>query len=394
MEIGIVVHGPDVVDSGMAAKLISRIKKFGDVSVVMAGTIGKTAVLDAHLENIIDISKSLKPSRCIEEFFLTKDLVILLNHGKTTENGLLFANIVISRIKDRNVKPLIQIERPGLADGKVVPWNFKSTDEAERFSKMFGMELEDVPKLVTPISIEDHGHRIIRNVYGVHVGEKIMVNGIIVGFAESEYIRIISENGFIREIEGARIKEHGLEKLHGYNNRIPIDLRTCWVKSGPLRSGKFSVRRREKTPEKSHEASEKIVHFLPSTNKRNQRLRKIKAVIIDHEAERTFELIGDADIAVTIGDDTTDIAADILYRLRIPIIGITDGDIDGFSHMKHIYPGSVVIRLEPGNDDIIGKKIRETIFNGKPVAEFDSIILLKNNIFTLSNKLIIFRKDY
>jgi hypothetical protein len=231
-------------------------------------------------------------------------------------------------------------------------------------------------------------------VYGVHVGEKIMVNGIIVGFAESEYIRIISENGFIREIEGARIKEHGLEKLHGYNNRIPIDLRTCWVKSGPLRSGKFSVRRREKTPEKSHEASEKIVHFLPSTNKRNQRLRKIKAVIIDHEAERTFELIGDADIAVTIGDDTTDIAADILYRLRIPIIGITDGDIDGFSHMKHIYPGSVVIRLEPGNDDIIGKKIRETIFNGKPVAEFDSIILLKNNIFTLSNKLIIFRKDY
>jgi hypothetical protein len=394
MEIGIVVHGPDVVDSGMAAKLISRIKELGGVSVVMAGTIGKTAVLDAHLENIIDISKSLKPSRCIEEFFLTKDLVILLNHGKTTENGLLFANIVVSRIKDRNIKPLIQIERPGLADGKVIPWNFKSTDEAERFSKMFGMKLENVPKLVTPISIEDHGHRIIRNVYGVHVGEKIMVNGIIVGFAESEYIRIISENGFIREIEGARIKEHGLEKLHGYNNRIPIDLRTCWVKSGPLRSSKFSVRKEEKSQEVSPDSSGKIVPFLQDTNNTNQESRKIKAVIIDHEAERTFELIGDADIAVTIGDDTTDIAADILYRLRIPIIGITDGDIDGFSHMKHIYPGSLVIRLEPGNDDIIGKKIRETIFNGNSVAEFYSIKLLKNNIFTLSKELIIFRKDY
>ena len=394
MEIGIVVHGPDVVDSGMAAKIIYKISELGNVSVVMAGTIGKTAVLDAHLENLIDISKSLKPSKCIEEYFLKKDLVILLNHGKTTENGLFFANIVVSRIKDRNTKPLVQIERPGMSDGKIIPWNFRSTDEAERISKMFGMELEEVPELVTPISIEDHGHRIIRNVYGVHVGEKIMINGIIVGFAESEDIRIISENGFIREIKGARIKEHGLEKLHGYNNRIPVDLYTCWVKSGPLRSSKFSVRRKENTPEDSGKIAATILDINNNIYNTKPAPGKIKAVIIDHEAERTFELIGNADIAVTIGDDTTDIAADILYRLRIPIIGITDGDLDGFSHMKHVYPGSVVIRLQPGNDDIIGKKIRDTMFNGKSVADFDSISLLMNNIFTLSKKLIIFRKDY
>jgi Uncharacterized protein conserved in archaea len=391
MEIGIVVHGPDVVDTGMASKVIDRTKELGNVSVVMAGTIGKTAVLDAHLENIIDISKSLKPSRCIEEYFLTKDLVILLNHGKTTENGLLFANIVVSRIEDRNVKPLVQIERPGLLDGKIIPWNFKSTNEAKKISEMFDLELEDVPELVMPISIEDHGHRIIRNVYGVHVGEKIMINGIIVGFAESEDIRIISENGFIHEITGARIKEHGLEKLHGYNKRIPIDLRACWVKSGPLRNGKFSVRRKERTSENDEKAEPSISDTSNNTNPESE---KIKAVIIDHEAERTFELIDDADIAVTIGDDTTDIAADILYRLRIPIIGITDGDIDGFSHMKHIYPGSVVIRLESGNDDIIGKRIREEIFNGNTVVEFNSINSLVNNIFTLSKELIIFRKDY
>jgi hypothetical protein len=391
MEIGIVVHGPDVVDSGMAAKVIDKIGEFGNVSVVMAGTIGKTAVLDAHLENIIDISKSLKPSRCIEDYFLTKDLVILLNHGKTTENGLLFANIVISRIKDRNVKPLVQIERPGMPDGKVIPWNVKSCTEAEKISKLLDMALEEVPELITPISIEDHGHRIIRNVYGVHAGEKIMINGIIVGFAKSENIRIISENGFIREIDGARIKEHGLEKLHGYNHRIPIDLRTCWVKSGPLRKSKFSVRKNIKVPENTGKISTEISDTSSNTKTAS---KKIKAAIIDHEAEKTFELIGDADVAVTIGDDTTDIAADILYRLNVPIIGITDGDIDGFSHMKHIYPGSVVIRLESGNDDIIGKKIRENIFNGNFVAEFDSIYSLMNNIFILSKKLIVSRKDY
>jgi hypothetical protein len=380
MEIGIVVHGPDVVDSGMAAKVIDKIGSLGNISAVMAGTIGKTAVLDAHLENIIDISKSLKPSKCIENFFITKDLVILLNHGKTTENGFLFANIVVSGIENRNIKPLIQIERPGLSDGKVIPWNNQSVDMAIKISKMFEMELENVPELVTPISIEDHGHRIIRNVYGVHAGEKIMVNGIIVGFAESEDIRIISENGFIREIQGARIKEHGLEKLHGYNNRIPINLRTCWVKSGALRSSKFTVRKKETGPES-------ISGNIGKTG-------NIRAVIIDHEAEKTFELIGDADIAVTIGDDTTDIAADILYRLRIPIIGITDGDIDGFSYLKRIYPGSVVIRLRPGNDDKIGKKIRETLFDGKAIADFKSITILKNNIFELSKKFIIFSTDY
>ena len=380
MEIGIVVHGPDVVDSGMAAKVIDKIGSLGNISAVMAGTIGKTAVLDAHLENIIDMSKSLKPSKCIEDFFITKDLVILLNHGKTTENGLLFANIVVSRIKDRNTKPLVQIERPDLSDGKIIPWNNQSVDMAIKISKMFEMELENVPELVTPISIEDHGHRIIRNVYGVHTGEMIMVNGIIVGFAESEDIRIISENGFIREIHGARIKEHGLEKLHGYNHRIPIDLRKCWVKSGALRSSNFTVPRKETGP-----AS--ISEHIGKTG-------KIRAVIIDHEAEKTFELIGDADIAVTIGDDTTDIAADILYRLRIPIIGITDGDIDGFSHLKHKYPGSVVICLKPGNDDKIGKKIRETLFDGKAIADFKSITILKNNIFELSKKFIIFSTDY
>ncbi|WP_321431020.1 DUF2117 domain-containing protein [uncultured Methanolobus sp.] len=380
MEIGIVVHGPDVVDSGMAAKVIDKIGALGNISAVMAGTIGKTAVLDAHLENIIDMSKSLKPSKCIEDFFITKDLIILLNHGKTTENGLLFANIVVSRIKDRNTKPLVQIERPDLSDGKVIPWNNQSVDMAIKISKMFEMELENVPELVTPISIEDHGHRIIRNVYGVHTGEMIMVNGIIVGFAESEDIRIISENGFIREIHGARIKEHGLEKLHGYNHRIPIDLRKCWVKSGALRSSNFTVPRKETGPER-------ISEHIGKTG-------KIRAVIIDHEAEKTFELIGDADIAVTIGDDTTDIAADILYRLRIPIIGITDGDIDGFSHLKHKYPGSVVIRLKPGNDDKIGKKIRETFFDGKAIADFKSITILKNNIFELSKKFIIFSTDY
>jgi hypothetical protein len=55
--------------------------------------MGKAAVLDAGLEDIIDISRHLKPSACIESFFEISDLVCLLNRGKTVETGKIFGNI-------------------------------------------------------------------------------------------------------------------------------------------------------------------------------------------------------------------------------------------------------------------------------------------------------------
>lgn len=36
----------------------------------------------------------------------------------------------------------------------------------------------------------------------------------------------------------------------------------------------------------------------------------------------------DCNLVITIGDDTTLISSDILYRFNIPIVGITDGDLD------------------------------------------------------------------
>ncbi|MEZ5336536.1 MAG: DUF2117 domain-containing protein [Methanolobus sp.] len=383
MEIGVVVHGPEV-DSGMAMDVLEKLKVLGNAKAVMAGTIGKTAVLDSHLEDIINIRKSLKPSKCIDAFLKTKDAVILLNHGKTTDNGLIFANIVISRIESPIVKPLIHVERPGMTDGIIVPWSEESLPLAGKLSEILELGLSAIPEKIVPISVEDHGHRIIRRVYGVHLGEKIMINGIIVGFALSEDVQIISEDGFITEIKGAKVKDHGLEKLHGYQKRIPIDLYNCWVKSGPLRGNSFSVREKNKKFKYINFNEKK--HLIPD--------ERIKAVLIDHEAEKTFELVKDAQVAVTIGDDTTDIAADILYRLRIPVIGITDGDIDGFSHRKLIYPGSVVIRLHPNSDDVVGKKIKDKLFNGYNHAKFDSLLSLKNNIFYISEDYSKFRKYY
>ena len=53
MRIGIVVHGPNIIDSGYALKLIDLLKGYGDVKVRLGGTMGRTAVIDASLENLI-----------------------------------------------------------------------------------------------------------------------------------------------------------------------------------------------------------------------------------------------------------------------------------------------------------------------------------------------------
>ncbi|MCD4816947.1 MAG: DUF2117 domain-containing protein, partial [Methanosarcinales archaeon] len=84
-----------------------------------------------------------------------------------------------------------------------------------------------------------------------------------------------------------------------------------------------------------------------------------------HSAENTFEIAKDADMAVVVGDDTTAVAGDLLTRLGIPMIGIIDGDRDGITHHAHVPPGSVVIRVSPGNDDIVGRRVREEIFGGR-----------------------------
>lgn len=70
MKIGVVVHGPNIIDSGHALSLINLLKNYGDVFARLGGTMGRTAVIDAGLENIIDISKKLVPSDSLKIFMM------------------------------------------------------------------------------------------------------------------------------------------------------------------------------------------------------------------------------------------------------------------------------------------------------------------------------------
>jgi hypothetical protein len=141
------------------------------------------------------------------------------------------------------------------------------------------------------------------------------------------------------------VKPNGLEKLE---NRM-INLSTAKVKTG-------GIRRTRSKPRIGDVGSRK------SSN---------KIAIIDHAAESTFELVRDAGLVITVGDDTTTIAADILARLGIPVIGIIDGDLDNVLENTVVPQGSMIIRVKPGFDDVVGREVSREIMEGKQQFRHD-----------------------
>ena len=107
------------------------------------------------------------------------------------------------------------------------------------------------------------------------------------------------EDGIISKIIGGELKEHGIEKLG------EVDLKSAIIKTGLLRKSE-------------------VVPRVINPSKDSNRFR---VAFLNHAAEDVYKF-KNLDYVVTIGDDTTLVAADILYRFGIPVIGITDGDID------------------------------------------------------------------
>ena len=152
MEIGVVVHGPGIVDSGWAEKIIDLLSNFGNVRCRLGGTMGRTAVIDAGLEDIIDISLKLLPSQSLELFNREHvDVIFLLNYGKSAETGRVFGykvfNHYFKQISNEDYLatnhkslyessiPVIQIERPGEEDGSIISWNATLNEQLAKSKK-------------------------------------------------------------------------------------------------------------------------------------------------------------------------------------------------------------------------------------------------------------------
>ncbi len=357
MRIGIILHGPEIVDVGSAKQVIELFKQEHEIIAKLGGTMGRTAVIDAGLEDVIDISEGRTPSETILSIKNRIDLAILLNHGKTLNTGRHFGAIVASKI---HCFPLVHIERPD-CDGRIIYYEPQAKRCAEYVKSILHgtYDLPIEPGKPAPFSVRSEGELVIRRVSGAFCGENIRLDGIVIGEVMRPEPEIVCREGNIVELRGINIKPHGLEKL---KNR-QIDLFTAKVKTGNIRRS-------------LHEPRIKKVNH-------GERI-----AIIDHCAESTFELVKEVGMVITVGDDTTTIAADILARLGIPVVGIVDGDMDGVLVNTVVPAGSVIIRVKPGFDDIVGREVFEELMGSRQEISMERSELLAR-ILALAEKYVV-----
>ena len=410
--IGLLIHGPEVIDEGEAGEAIKTLMDAAgfEVEAALGGITGKTAVIDAGMQHVIDISRDMRPSEVMEDF-VGRDVnfILLVNHAKTEESGFMLGEGILRRFFDmggsaakENIS-FVQLEY-GSGSRIIIRWLLRPDDEGvyKRLTGVFSEFGERQPyKLESRCKKDARSNRVYREIKGVHPGEKIVVDGVVIGMVSSSHenknnsVTLVAKEGKLVDIVGGRLIKHNLEKLPS-----PLELEKVLVKTA-------SVIRRTKP---------KRVGVGAGTDERESqgtgREKKKKRACLFYNVDNLFPKLKDAEdadadvvVAVTIGDDTTSIAGDILKRFGIRMIGITDGDADGLiagiergaeleQYDRFLPPDSLIIRLKPERDDIIGEKVKEEIFGGGEEIELDGdveqqIKALKHRILHLAEQDII-----
>ena len=104
---------------------------------------------------------------------------------------------------------------------------------------------------------------------------------------------------------------------------------------------------------------------------------------MDHAGEDVYKF-RDSSVVITVGDDTTLISSDILYRFDIPVVGITDGDLDKVVESGFKVKDSIIFEVESGFDDICGQDIKRIMFGGKKVTyDYSDIDEVKDRIIEI-----------
>ena len=226
--IGVVVHGPEIIDSGCALQLINYLKKLGSVTAVLGGTMGRVAVIDAGLEDVISIRPRRRPSHSIQDLEAKSDVIFLLNQAKSRESGLVFGTMVAAAAGMG--KPLIQIDCGGRF---VAILSGKEGDLAVQVASDLGLDSLLNPPLPGVSFGKDTTKRSLS---GVCPGELISINGIVIGRAAESRVEIEAKDGRIMAMKGVKPKQHGLEKLSW------VDLEKAIIRSGSIRRSEVRPR--------------------------------------------------------------------------------------------------------------------------------------------------------
>ncbi|MCW7074556.1 MAG: DUF2117 domain-containing protein [Candidatus Methanospirare jalkutatii] len=369
--VGLLFHGPEVVDEGEAEEALAAVRSAGfEYEAVLGGITGKTAIIDAGLQHIIDISGDKKPSEVALDFIERGiDFIILVNHAKNKESAVALGRGILRNVLKGLKGKEFSFVQAEYAVRTFFKWILSSKHE-EAFRKLkdaFGFDDEDYSSAVAEVTAfaerADVRGVVRREISGVLPNEKILVNGVVIGRVSAENksgkITLIAKNGRIVGVEGGTLIEHNLEKLP------PLDLNAAVVKTGthirrtkPRRVGVESV---------SVKGEKKKVCLFYTVENLYPRLEK-----------------GDVAIVITVGDDTTSIAGDILKRFEgIRLIGITDGDADGLikglntgsiaEYSSFLPRKSVIIRLKPERDDVVAEKVKREVLGGREEVAIEDI---------------------
>jgi len=276
--------------------------------------MARTAAEESGLPVIYD---GRRPSEILSEY--QSDQAVLIHRAKTNASAHRFGSLIHSHLKDRG---LILID-PGTC--QIVTWGVVDPSLSTWLSEITGYP-------VVSGNYHESSPPDTRVIGGCLPGEPVFVNGIIIGYATGEEAVISLQDGTIQAVSGIELKDHGVEKLIRFG--CP-DISKAWCKSGNIRISR------------------------PKKGSRN--VQEGHVVVIDHSAMACFGAF-DPDICglVTIGDDTTSICGHIGCSRGIPVLGITDGDIDGIVPEGYA-PGSVILQAVRERDDELGIEIAEKV---------------------------------
>jgi len=369
--IGIVCHSPEVTELGITKEFLSKLEDDGiPYQAILGGVMGRLAILDAQLEEKVFINHPYKPSEAID--FLIKrnvDLIVLLNQGISVASGIAFGRQVKQNSKlleDLSV-PLIQLDRLHDEDAFMIHW----TQDPSTFQEWLQKNYHLTP-LTPPIDqqvLTRTGEELTRILRAVQIGDKILVNGVIIGEVSSDQVAITTKSNEIINIQGGTINKHGVEKLG------TIDLTTARLTT-------------LKTLQR--------VNISP-TRKIKQSKKKTNLALLTWRAELVYFNAEKVDCVVSIGDDTTFVSTEILSRFSCPIIGIIDGDADGILYEKTSIPQlkefappkSLFLQVKPEHDDVVGHLIKKKIFKNKVKVKYSNLDALKKKIVRIANDFLV-----
>jgi hypothetical protein len=322
---------PGIFDSGWAPRVIEALRLQGELEAVVTGTTGTTAMIDAGMEGEVK-ALPMKWSEWLLSQKKIPDFAVTASHSTDLERlraecfhlSKKFPGLMLVGL-DTNCRV-------------VIPWVKGTEGFGARLAKDLGFSIGT--RHDYGATYWEDGDLEYRRVLAVSPGDWLLIDWIVVGKVVSEEVVVVAQGGEVTGIRGVNIKDHGLDKLS------KVSLKEAKIDSVKILRGAVVSRRGMSIP------------------------KGRKVAMINHSGYGVYELLktGIAG-AVTVGDDTTAIAGDILGRYGVPVVGITDGDPDGLLPGELLYPGSMTLRVL--KDDDFGKIVLEEVFGGSQLIEGD-----------------------